>query len=59
MEPPNFTNMNILILVFFALFLGAAGITNYMQPRDSKVPITLLIVAVAILSALVIVPMRL
>jgi len=41
--------METFLLFLFAIFIVMAGITNYSQPRESKVPVTLLIVAVLIL----------
>jgi len=41
--------MYTLLFFLFAIFLVMAGVTNYSQPRESKVPVTLLIIAVLIL----------
>lgn len=41
--------MYTLLFFLFGIFLVMAGVTNYSQPRESKVPVTLLIIAVLIL----------
>ena len=51
--------MEAILLLLFAILLVMAGITNYSQPRESKVPVTLLIIAVFILAVRVFAPLLL